>query len=414
MKNQNLSIENNTAIMTANQAAAFGAMLSGVQVVSAYPITPQSPVVEKLMDFVSKGEMKAEFVTVESEHSAITVCISASAVGARVFTASCANGLALMHEMLHWAAGTRLPIVMAIPNRGMSAPWTILNDQQDSISQRDTGWMQFYCRNSQEVLDTIIMAYRIAEEVKVPVMVCYDGYLLSHTMMPVTLPATSDVKAFLPDYVPHTILDPSDPRNINPVTLAEPRADSEGTSSHGYYEFRYLLQEAQLKALETGKKVFGDFASSFGREYSIVDSYLCEDADIVAVGLGSIASEAMDAADMLRNEGIKAGVMHIRMYRPFPTELLAEEIAKSGCKGAVVLEKSLSYGYEGALSSDVKAALFDSGSDVFVHSYMMSLGGRDVKAKDIASALKKSLPYIGCPASERRKPMEWINCRIDD
>ncbi len=404
--------ENNVAIMTANNAAAIAAKLSGVQVVSAYPITPQSPVVEKLMEFIGDGSMKSEFVTVESEHSAITVCISASAVGARVFTASCANGLALMHEQLHWAAGTRLPIVMAIPNRGLAAPWSILNDQQDSISQRDTGWMQIYCRNNQEVMDSIIQAYRIAEEVMVPTMVCYDGYVLSHTLMPVEIPDPEKVTAFLPDYVPHTILDPADPKNINPVTLAEPRENADGVLCHGYFEFRYMLQEAQLKAVNVTKEVGKKFGEEFGRSYDLYDTYRCEDADLIAVTMGSLASEAMDAVDFLRDEGFNVGVLSVRLYRPFPAEELSEAIRSIGCRGVAVMEKNVSYGYEGALCSDLKAALFDYRVESFVHSYCMGLGGRDVKAVDIAETLKKSHAYLDKPGSEQRKPQEWINCKL--
>ncbi len=178
----------NVQIMTGNQAAALGAKLCNVEVVAAYPITPQSQLSEILSQYVESGELKAEYVRVEGEHSALTVCISASTVGARVFTATSANGLLYMHEQLHWAAGSRLPIVMCCVNRGVGAPWTIFNDQQDSLAQRDTGWMQIYCRNNQEILDTVIQAYRIAEAVYCPVMVCYDGFVLSHTMMPVDIP----------------------------------------------------------------------------------------------------------------------------------------------------------------------------------------------------------------------------------
>ncbi len=191
----------NVSIITGNHAAALGAKLSGVQVVAAYPITPQSQLAEMLSQFVESGELKAEYVRVEGEHSAMTVCISASTVGARVFTATSANGLLYMHEQLHWAAGSRLPVVMCCVNRGVGAPWSIFNDQQDSFSQRDTGWMQIYCRNNQEIVDTVIQAYRIAEEVYAPVMVCYDGFVLSHTMMPVDVPDAEDVKKYLP---PHT------------------------------------------------------------------------------------------------------------------------------------------------------------------------------------------------------------------
>ena len=401
-----------SVIMNANYAAAWGALLSGVQVISAYPITPQSPVVEKLLELVQSGELSARFVTVESEHSAITVCISASAVGARVFTASCANGLALMHEQLHWAAGTRLPIVMAIPNRAVAAPWNILNDQQDSVSQRDTGWIQIYCRNSQEVVDSVIQAYRIAEKVMIPVMVCYDGYVLSHTMMPVRLPDKALARQFLPDYKPHTILDPERPRNINPVTLADPRTNAEGVLCHGYYELRQLMQEAMLGASETVLEAGIEYGKIFGREYGLYDLYRTDDCEILFVSMGSLASEAMDAVDILREENIRAGVMHVRLYRPFPARELALAVRKTGCAGVVVMEKDVSYGYEGALASDLKAALFDHRVDVFVHSYIAGLGGRDVNADDINSAIKKSRSYLDVPQEKRRKSQEWINTKL--
>ncbi len=411
-KDQESSPGKSIQIMTANHAAAHGARLAGVQVVSAYPITPQTQIVEKLIEFISTGELKAECVTVESEHSAITVCISASAVGARVFTASCANGLALMHEQLHWAAGTRLPIVMAIPNRAVAAPWNILNDQQDSISQRDTGWMQIYCRNAQEVLDTIIQAYRIAETVFAPIMVCYDGYVLSHTIMPVAIPDKRLVNDFLPPYRPHTVLDPDRPVNINPVTLADPRNNADGVLCHGYYEFRQLLQEALLSAASVVEGVGAEFGRTFGRYYGILDAYRCEDAALVLVSMGSLASEAMDAVDDLRKEGFSVGVLNLRLYRPFPAAMAADAIRSTGCRGVAVMEKDVSYGYEGALCSDLKAALFDHRVDVFAHSYIMGLGGRDVNAEDIAIGLKKSYTFLDKPKDEQRKDQEWLNSRL--
>ena len=215
----------NILIITGNQAMALGAKLSRVQVISAYPITPQSPVTETLSHYVESKELNAEYVNVESEHSALSVCIGASTTGARAFTATSANGLAYMCELIHWAAGARLPIVMGCVNRAMAAPWNVLNDQQDSMSQRDAGWIQIFCRNNQEVLDTVIQAYKIAETVYAPVMVCYDGYILSHTVMPVEAPTQEQVDRFLPPYQPHTILDPANPKNINQVTLANPRVD---------------------------------------------------------------------------------------------------------------------------------------------------------------------------------------------
>ena len=202
-------------IINGNETAAMGAKLCRVQVIAAYPITPQSKIPETLIKYVESGELEAEFIRVESEHSALTVCISASTVGARVFTATAANGLAYMHEQLHWAAGARLPIVMALANRGLGAPWTIFNDMQDSISQRDTGWMQVYCRDNQEIMDSIIMAYKICEQLHVPMMVCFDGFVLSHTVMPVEIPDQKQVDAFLPPYVPHLQVDGPDAEDVD-------------------------------------------------------------------------------------------------------------------------------------------------------------------------------------------------------
>jgi len=207
--------------------------------VAAYPITPQSKIPEILSEYVEKGELQAEFVRVESEHSAMGVCISASLVGARVFTATAANGLAYMHEQLHWAAGARLPIVMPVTNRGLGAPWTILNDMQDTLSQRDTGWMQFHCMNNQEVLDQVIMAYRIAEQIMIPIMVCFDGFRLSHTMMPVTVPTQEQVDSFLPPYRTPYELSPDQPVNINPVVMTDPLPDGEGNLCPSYMVFAF-------------------------------------------------------------------------------------------------------------------------------------------------------------------------------
>ncbi len=242
-------------IITGNQAAALAARLCDVQVIAAYPITPQSQLAEMLSLYVESGQLRAEYVRVESEHSAMTVCISASTVGARVFTATSANGLLYMHEQLHWAAGSRLPIVMCCVNRGVGAPWSIFNDQQDSLAQRDTGWVQMYCRDNQEILDTVIQAYKIAETVYVPVMVCYDGFVLSHTMMPVVMPSPAAVRKFLPPYKPHTILDANNPMTINSVLLPNRRPDSEGVLCDGYMEMRCKLQTALDRTPETIREV---------------------------------------------------------------------------------------------------------------------------------------------------------------
>ncbi len=398
-----------TAIITGNEAMAIGAKLCRVQVVAAYPITPQSQVTENLSDFVEKGHLKAEYIAVESEHSALSVCIGASTVGARAFTATSANGLAYMCELIHWAAGARLPIVMGCVNRAMAAPWNVLNDQQDSMSQRDAGWLQLYCRNNQEILDTVIQAYRIAESVYVPVMVCYDGYVLSHTVMPVEVPSQQEVDAFLPSYKPKTILDPANPKNINQVTLADPRLNEKGELCHGYMEFRYLLQESLLGAREVIGRVDREFASAFGRAWGgMTWTYLAEDADVFLVAAGSVASEATVAVDSLREAGVKAGVLGIRSYRPFP-DVEVRDILGSA-RLAVVIDKSLSYGYQGPICADIKAALYDCKMKPAVHGYIAGLGGRNIKPHELANAVNDSLRLI--EAGTTTKETGWINCQI--
>ncbi len=401
------SINRTTArLLDGNQAAAEGARLSRVQVIAAYPITPQTPLTEELSEFVEGGELKAEYIAVESEHSAMTVCTSASLVGARTFTATSAHGLAYMHEMLHWAAGARLPVVLACVNRAIGAPWNILNDQQDSISQRDTGWIQIYARNNQEILDTLIQAYKIAETVYIPVMVCFDGYVLSHTEMPVEIPSQEQVDKFLPHYKPHTTLDPANPKNYNLVTLADPRVNADGVLCHGYMELRYLLQEALQNSEKTIMRVGADFGKSFGRDYGNVfwqDGV--EDADIVIVAMGSLAMEATVAASMLREDGKKVGVLGLRVFRPFPKAAIARALEKA--QVVAVFDKNISYGSEGATCSEIKAALYGSKTKAAIRNFIVGLGGRDVKARELADAVRNTLPAIESGSLNIENP-EWI------
>ena len=402
---------NNVQIMTGNSAAAIGAKLSAVQVVAAYPITPQSQLAEILSQYIESGELKAEYVRVEGEHTALTVCISASTVGARVFTATSANGLLYMHEQLHWAAGSRLPIVMCCVNRGVGAPWTIFNDQQDSLAQRDTGWVQIYCRNNQEILDTVIQAYRIAEAVYCPVMVCYDGFVLSHTMMPVVSPSPAAVRKFLPPYRPHTILDAANPMTLNSVLLPNRRPDSEGTLCDGYMEMRWKLQNALDRAPEVIREVNRQYAEAFGRDHGgMLWTHRTEDAEVILTSMGSLAAEATVAADALREEGIKAGVVGIRVYRPFPEKKEIVE-AYRNARAVILFEKSISYGYEGGLCSDLKAAFYGSGIDAVIHDHVAGLGGRDVKARELVAAAKSSLARI--QAGERDLKTTWLNCATE-
>ena len=393
-------------ILDGNQAAALGAKLSRVQVIAAYPITPQTPLTESLSEFVERGELDAQYVAVEGEHSALAVCTSASIVGARTFTATSSHGLAYMHEMLHWAAGARLPLVLACVNRAIGAPWNVLNDQQDSISQRDTGWIQIYARNNQEILDSIIQAYKIAEAVYVPVMVCYDGYVLSHAEMPVAVPSQEDVDRFLPSYKPHTILDPASPKNYNLVTLANPRVNTEGVLCHGYMELRYLLQEALQNSRETITGVGQEFGELFGRSYdNVFWEYRLDDAETVIVAMGSLSMEAIVAADILRGEGYRVGVIGLRVFRPFPRTDLVQALEKS--RLVVVFDKNISYGAEGATCSEIKSVLYGSPVSPVIRNFIVGLGGRDVKARELADAVRKSVASLekGVPAAEYP---EWI------
>jgi len=397
-------------IITGNSAAAIGVKLSQVQVVAAYPITPSTSVPETLSQYIESGELKAEFVRVESEHSALTVCISASTVGARVFTATSSHGLLYMHEQLHWAAGSRLPVVLCCANRGVGAPWSIFNDQQDSISQRDTGWIQIYCRNNQEIIDTVIQAYRIAEEVYVPVMVCYDGFVLSHTMMPVHIPQADLVADFLPPYKPHTIISAENPKNINPVIFPWQRQNAEGVLCDGYMEMRYKLQKALEDAREVITATSRAYADVFGRDHGgMLWTYGADDAEVLLVGIGSAATEATTAVDVLRNEGIKAGVVGIRVFRPFPKDEVKE--AFKDAKAILVFEKDISYGYEGALCADLKAAFYGTAIKAPIHNYIIGLGGRDVKAREIAEATRSSLDAIASGGNEPKTL--WLNCATE-
>jgi pyruvate/2-oxoacid:ferredoxin oxidoreductase alpha subunit len=399
-----------TLILTGNQTAALAAKLCRVQVVAAYPITPQSRIPEVLSEYVERGELQAEFVRVESEHSAMGVCISASLVGARVFTATAANGLAYMHEQLHWAAGARLPIVMPVTNRGLGAPWTILNDMQDTISQRDTGWMQFYCMTNQEILDQIILAYKVAEQLMVPIMVCFDGFRLSHTIMPVAVPSQEEVDAFLPPYHLPYQLNAEIPVNINPVVMTDPLPGPEGALCPSYMGFRRRLQETLEEAPAVIAEVGKDFHQAFGRSYEDpLFRYRSEDAKLLFVTMGSMASEASEAADLLRDQGTDIGVVGVRTFRPFPAEVLARAVSKA--QGLIVLEKAISYGYEGALATELKAALYsNNGHRPSVYNYILGLGGKDVKPSDLLEAAEDT--QKGMKDGRPQEHPRWIGSGI--
>lgn len=394
------------SVMTGNDAAATAVKLARAQVIAAYPITPQSPVVENLSKWVESGELPAEFVAVESEHSALTVCIGASTVGARAFTATSANGLAYMTEQIWWAAGARLPIVMCVANRAMAAPWNVLNDQQDSMSVRDAGWVQLYCRTNQEILDTTAQAFKIAERINVPVMVCYDGFLLSHTMMPVDVPGTAAVDGFLPPRTqPLQIVDVNDPRNVGPVTLADPRKDAGGVLRPGYMELRAMHNASLLEALEAVPVIDAEWASALGRSWGgLMSEYLLDDAEVVLVAAGSLVTQLTLVAEALRAEGVKAGVLGIRCYRPFPVAVLREKLA--GRALALVFDKAMSYGFQGPIAEDLKAALYAADDAPAVFGCVCGLGGREVTPDALSQAVRDALADLG--AGVRDREPRWI------
>jgi len=352
-------------IMVGNHAVSWGVMLARAEVISAYPITPQTTIVEELSVLCADGRLKAKFIPVESEHSAMACCVGAAAAGVRTFTATSGQGLALMHEMLHWASGARLPIVMATVNRALGSPWNIWGEQTDALAQRDTGWLQFYCENNQEVLDTTIQAFKIAEEILLPVMLNLDAFFLSHTAEPVEIPEQGLVDHFLPRFQAPFRLDPKDPHSFGCLTPPD-----------YFMEFRYKIQQAMLKGKEVSRRVDEDFGRAFGRKYGLIDAYRCEGADLVLVASGTIASTARVVVDALREKGRKVGVVKVRLFRPFPKEELLE-VVKDAEKVAVV-DRNVSFGVGGIFAHELRAAFCNDKARPPVFSYIAGLGGRDV------------------------------------
>jgi pyruvate/2-oxoacid:ferredoxin oxidoreductase alpha subunit len=351
-------------IMVGNHAVSWGAMLSRAEVISAYPITPQTTIVEELSVLCADGTLKARFVPVESEHSAMACCVGASAAGVRTFTATSSQGLALMHEMLHWASGARLPIVMANVNRALGAPYNIWGEQSDSLAQRDTGWLQLYCENNQEVLDTVIQAFKIAEEVLLPVMVVLDAFVLSHTAEAVEIPDQDKVDQFLPPFRPPYRLDAKDPRTFS--CLAPPEY---------FMEFRYKMQQSMLQSKEVCRRADEEFGEIFGRKYGLIEPYRCEGADLILVAAGAVASTARVVIDTLRDKGRKVGLVKLRLFRPFPKEELF--LAVKEAEKVAVLDRNLSVGIGGMFAQEMRAAFCNEKTRPPIYSYITGLGGRD-------------------------------------
>ena len=355
-------------IIEGSHAIALAVKAARPNVVSAYPITPQTHIVEDISQLIADGDLDAQYVKVESEHSAMSVCIGASATGARTYTATTSQGLALMHEVLFNAAGMRLPIVMTVANRALSAPLSIWNDHQDSISERDSGWIQIYAEDNTEASDLTIQAYRIAEDtrIQVPVMVCMDGYTLTHTYEPVELLEQDLVDNFLPTYRPTDFLNVNDPKSFG--MFADPNY---------YTEFRYQNH----RALEVAKAVIPEISTEFGevfdRDYGgLIDEYRCDDAEYVLMAMGSVVGTLRDTVDDLRDDGVRAGAIKLRSYRPFPSDELRRALA--GVTAVGILDKNISLGFEGALFTDVKASLYHDEDAPNAFGFIAGLGGRDI------------------------------------
>ena len=357
-------------LLIGNHALSYGAKLSRAQVISAYPITPQTEVVELLSEMCASGELEAKFIKVESEHSAMASLIGASAVGVRTFTASSSQGTAYMHEMLHWAVGARTPIVMGNINRALGPPWSIWTEQNDSLSQRDTGWMQLYAQNNQEVLDSVIQAYKVAESVDLPVMVILAAFVLSHTSEAIEIPDQEKVDAFLPSYNRKYKLDPDDPHAFGGLTNPE-----------NYYELRYKIQKAMEKTLNMWEETGKEFEEIFGRKYGLIETYKISDAKNLIISSATIASTARNAVDRLREKGEKVGLLRIRVFRPFPVEKV-RKILKSVDK-AVVIDRNIGFGASGIFYQEIKAAMYNEKNTLPIFGVVTGLGGRDVTSKNI-------------------------------
>ncbi len=383
-------------VLTGNEAAAIASKLARVKVISAYPITPQTAIVEKLSEFVANGELEAEFVKVESEHSALSVCLGASAMGVRTFTATSSQGLALMSEILYVASGMRLPIVMANVNRSLSAPLSIWCDQQDSISVRDSGWVQLYCENNQEILDSVLQAYRVAEEMLLPVMVCFDGYILSHTAEPVDVPKQKEVDKFLPPYKLSHPLDPNRPVTMGPVGVPE-----------CYEEFKCMLQEAMLEARRKLAEVDRVFGKRFGRRYGLIERYRSDDADVLLLTMGSLSGTAKELIDRYRKRGERVGLVRVRSFRPFPAKELVNALGNA--KAVAVLEKDISVGWTGALFADLAAAFINVRKKPLLVNFVCGLGGRDVSSLQIREAIR--VAARAAETGEVKKPVRWLGLR---
>ncbi len=383
-------------VLEGSHAVSEAVRLARTQVISAYPITPQTHIVEQLSEYCANGTLDARFLRVESEHSAMAALIGAASSGVRTFTATSSQGLALMHELLHWASGARLPIVMAQVNRALAPGWNIWADQTDSLAQRDTGWVQFYCENGQEVLDTTIQAFRLAEWVNLPVMVNLDAFFLSHTYEPVDVPEQKSVDRFLPPYKPRFQLDLANPCAFN--QLAPPNI---------YMEMRHSIQMAMEEAFTFFEQMEEEFESILGRRHGAVEAIQCDDAEVILITSGTVTSTSRQVVAGLREKGEKVGLLKIKLFRPFPVNML-RELTKSASKVAVI-DRNFSFGASGIFAQEVKAALCNFPGHPPVYGYVAGLGGRDITTEVI-----EDIYWLAKNSTAPETESSWIGLREVD
>ncbi len=379
-------------VLSGNYAQSYAVRLARAQVVSAYPITPQTTIVEKLAEFVATGALKAQFVEVESEHSALQVVVSAAGLGARTYTATSSQGLLLMHELMHWASGMRAPVVMGVVNRAVAPPWNIGADHTDTISQRDTGWIQLYPESNQEVLDTVLEAYRLCEmeDVRLPAMVTEDAFYLSHTYEPVDVPAAELIDRFLPPREAHAVLVPGRANRLGSFTGPD-----------HYVEFRHELARATAAVPRRLLEVEEEYRRLTGRAYGgALPTYRTEGADAVLVTMGTIGTTARTVVDELRAEGRKVGLAKLRVFRPFPEEELrhlAGEVDRLG-----VVDRAYTFGAAGPAATEVRAAIYPSPHRPLVADFLAGVGGRDVTPAHVRRMFDE---LLGAPTAETR----WVD-----
>jgi len=386
-------------MLRGNESTAYAAKLARVQVIPAYPITPSTLFPEKVSELIANGEMDAEFLPVESEHSALSAAIGAAATGARTMTATASQGLAFMHEILFIASGMRLPIVMAIGNRALSAPVNIWADQQDTMAERDSGWLHFYAETNQEALDLTLIAFKVAEDDRVllPALMGMDAFVLTHTMEPVNVPEQKDVDEFLGEKkINYPVLDPQKPATFGAFVFPE-----------HYMEFRL----SQFVAMEHAKKVidevFDQFYKKFKRKYEKVQGFMHEDADVLIITMGSMTGTARETVRKLREKGEKVGLLKITVFRPFPKEEIVS--LTKNAKMLAIVDRNISVGFAGAIFTEIAATFANIDKRPKMMNFILGLGGRDIRIEDFIEIYEKAKRGI----NEKFQEINWINVDFD-